>query len=194
MLASSSSCCSASSTSRRLIFTRRSFASPSGGPQRSFTPRDVAFPSCAPVPARSVLRVSGSDAQRFLNGLAAVRIPDLTEESRAFYAAFLHAQVGSSPSCCCSFKREVCARPDVAHRLTPPVLARLALDAGSTPPRHLHLSPFGLPLLPDRPPLGPLASIDRPAPPDPPKAVRAPLQGRRPRRFGRVDDVGGVGA
>lgn len=69
---------------------------PAAGPVRTFNREDVAFPFCAPVPGRSVLRITGRDASRFLNGLAAVRIPETLETGLSpLYAAFLHAQVSA---------------------------------------------------------------------------------------------------
>jgi len=87
----SSSSSSSSSSGRRLLSTARAFG-----------PKDVRFRQAAAVSGRSVLRVSGSDAHRFLNGLAAVRLPDLVLDQdsssgppRPVYGAFLHAQVRS---------------------------------------------------------------------------------------------------
>ena len=46
-------------------------------------------PTVAPIPNRTVLAVSGSDATQFLNGLLAVT----AIQGRQSYGAFLHAQV-----------------------------------------------------------------------------------------------------
>lgn len=58
----------------------------------TIAPGQVPFPRASIVPGRSVLKVQGKDAPLFLNGLAAVKIPE-TFEGRPFYGAFLHAQV-----------------------------------------------------------------------------------------------------
>lgn len=97
----------------------------------TIAPGQVAFARAAPVPGRSVLKVTGRDAPKFLNGLAAVRIPE-TFEGRPFYGAFLHAQVRPPKALAASLG--VLREPPVANRslttgcflLPPPLTPRAA--------------------------------------------------------------------